>query len=166
MDAAEEQAIEWDCQKLMRQYYHLVDQKEYEKAAQLFTHDIEWWSMGVSLKGRDDILNALHGALGDDTIRHVFTNTLIEVIDENHVTSRSYNTNYYIRGVKLEDRDEPIPFKGPHRLGDNCADLVRTDEGWKISRRHVSHVFRRDPEERVGLEIWGDEAGKMKKLKS
>ena len=41
MNRDEEIAIEWDCQKLLRQYYHYVDQKEYEKAAELFTPDVE-----------------------------------------------------------------------------------------------------------------------------
>lgn len=56
MNRDEEIAIEWDCQKLLRQYYHYVDQKEYEKAAELFTPDVEWSSMSVVLKGRDDII--------------------------------------------------------------------------------------------------------------
>ena len=161
MDRDQEIAIEWDCQKVLRHYYHLVDQKRYDEAVQIFTPDIEWWSMGVALKGHDDILKGLHGALGDGTIRHVFTNTVIDVIDENHAVSRSYNTNYYTKGVKLEEQDGPLPMKGPHRLGVNEAELVRTDDGWKISRRKVSHVFRRNPAERVGLEIWGEEADKL-----
>ena len=45
MTRDEERAIEWDCQKVWRQYYHYVDQKEYEKAAQLFTPDIDWRSV-------------------------------------------------------------------------------------------------------------------------
>ena len=56
MNRDEEIAIEWDCQKLLRQYYHYVDQKEYEKAAELFTPDVEWSSMSIVLKGRDDII--------------------------------------------------------------------------------------------------------------
>ena len=59
MTRDEEIAIEWDCQKVLRHYYHLVDQKRYEEAVQIFTPDIEWWSMGVKLKGHDDILKAL-----------------------------------------------------------------------------------------------------------
>ena len=77
MNRDEEIAIEWDCQKLLRQYYHYVDQKEYEKAAELFTPDVEWSSMSIVLKGRDDIIKGLHGSLEDGTIRHVFTNTVV-----------------------------------------------------------------------------------------
>ena len=36
MTRDEEIAIEWDCQKVLRHYYHLVDQKRYEEAVQIF----------------------------------------------------------------------------------------------------------------------------------
>lgn len=160
MNRSDEIAIELDCQKILSQYYNLVDKKEYEKAVQLFTPNIKWASMGVVLEGRDEVLEGLFGSLSDGTIRHVFTNTVITVIDKNHVVSRSYNTNYYARGIKFEDQKEAISFVGPHRLMDNYTDLVRTDDGWKILRRSTGQVFRTKPDELVGLEIWGEDAGK------
>ena len=36
MDHEEERAIEWDCQKVLRQYYNYVDHHEFEKAVNLF----------------------------------------------------------------------------------------------------------------------------------
>ena len=32
MDSEPERGIEWDCQKVLRQYYHHVDHHEFEKA--------------------------------------------------------------------------------------------------------------------------------------
>ena len=160
MTRDEERAIEWDCQKVWRQYYHFVDQKEYEKAAQLFTPDIDWRSV-VNLKGRDEIVQALYGALGEGTIRHVLTNMVVNVIDENHAEARTYNTIYYTRGVKIEMRDDPIPFEGPNRLSDCDAEFVRMEDGWHISRRTTHQVFRHNVEDRLGLEIWGEKEGKM-----
>lgn len=164
MTRDEERAIEWDCQKLWRRYYYHVDHREFEQAAALFTEDIDWTnSMGIVLSGRDELLKGLYGALGDGTIRHVLTNMVINVVDEDHATARAYNSICYKKGVKYEEHDGPIPFEGPHRLGDNYTEFLRTDEGWRISKRRSNIIFRRNPEERVGLEIWGDEAGKMEK---
>ena len=164
MTREEERAIEWDCQKLWRRYYYHVDHREFEQAAALFTEDIDWTnSMGIVLSGRDELLKGLYGALGDGTIRHVLTNMVINVVDEDHATARAYNSICYKKGVKYEEHDGPIPFEGPHRLGDNYTEFLRTDEGWRISKRRSNIIFRRNPEERVGLEIWGDEAGKMEK---
>ena len=69
MDRNQERGIEWDCQKTLRQYYRHVDHHEYDEAAQLFTEDADWKVMGLSLKGRGEILEALHGGLGNDTGR-------------------------------------------------------------------------------------------------
>ena len=159
MDRKQERAIEWECQRVLRQYYHYVDQREYEKAANLFTPDVDWQAMGVHLKGRDEILKGLVGGLAEGTIRHVITNTVVDVIDETHAVSKSYNADYYEPGVKVEDSDGPIPFEGAHRIHDNYAELVHTDEGWLISKRAVKIIFRRSGKP-VALESWAKAEGK------
>jgi len=163
MDADEERGIEWDCQKLVRQYYSHVDQREFDKAVQLFTPDVEWYSMGVNLHGREDILEALKPALGRGTIRHVVTNMVVKVVNDDHAESDFYHTIYYQSEAEFETHDGPIPFEGPHRTHDQHDWYVRTDDGWKIEKR-VSHVvFRRNPDEPVALEAWAAEAGKTGK---
>ena len=57
--------------------------------------------------------------------------------------------------------DGPAELDGPHRLEDDVADLVRTDEGWKISRRYVTVSFRRRTQESCGLEDWAKAEGKL-----
>ncbi len=163
MTRDEERAIEWDCQKLWRQYYHHVDLKEYEQAVAMFADDIDWTNtMGVSLTSREDLLAGLHGALGDGTIRHVLTNMVVEAVDEDHANARAYASVYYAKGVKIEESEGPIAFNGPHRTCDTYAEFLRTEEGWKIALRRSHIIFRRNPEERVGLEIWGEAAGKIR----
>ena len=89
MDRETEQGIEWDCQKLLRQYYHYVDQREYEKATALFTPDLDWEVMGLRVESLDAMLEALQNSLGSDTIRHILTNAVVTVIDENHATAKT-----------------------------------------------------------------------------
>ena len=67
MTRDEELAIEWDCQKVWRQYYHYVDHHEFDKAIKLFTEDVTWESMGLDVNGRDAVLETLHSGLGNDT---------------------------------------------------------------------------------------------------
>ena len=160
MDSETERGIEWDVQKVLRQYYHHVDQREYDKATALFTPDVDWDVMGLKVNNHEDMLEALQQSLGSDTIRHVLTNTVVTVIDEDHATARSYNTLYYTAGVRIEDQDEPLEFEGPHRTHDAYAELVRTDDGWKIAKRRTQMIFRRNPDEPVTLEIWSKATGK------
>ena len=160
MDSETERGIEWDCQKVLRQYYHYVDQRKYEKATALFTPDVDWEGMGLRVTSHEDMLEALKKSLGNDTIRHVLTNTVVTVVDENHANARSYNTLYYTAGARIEDQVDPLPFEGPHRTHDGNAELIRTDDGWKISKRRSQIIFRRNPDEPVTLETWSRSVGK------
>ena len=160
MDSETERGIEWDVQKVLRQYYHHVDQREYDKATALFTPDVDWDVMGLKVNNQEDMLEALQQSLGSDTIRHVLTNTVVTVVDENHATARSYNTLYYTADTEYRESDNPLAMEGPHRLLDSYAELTRTSDGWRISKRRSLIVFRRDPDEPVPLETWGESEGR------
>jgi ketosteroid isomerase-like protein len=134
MNRDEERAIEWDCQKTMRQYYDYVDHRDFDSAANLFTEDIDWLSHGVRLQGRKELREGLQAALGEGTIRHVLSNTVVNVIDEDSA-----------------------------ELVDCYAALRRTPEGWRIAKRRAPIIFRRNPDEPVRLETWGEKAGKITK---
>jgi ketosteroid isomerase-like protein len=161
MDSKTEWTIEWECQKVLRRYNDHVAQREFEKAVALFAPDVEFDAMGITLKGRAALLEALRGALSEGTVRHVITNTVVNVIDENHATAHSYHTNYYSQDGKREEMDGPLEFEGPHRVEDDYVELVRTDAGWQIARRREKIIFRRQPKKKVGLEIWAEQEDKF-----
>ena len=154
MERDRELAIEWDCQKLVREYYQHVDRREFEQAVALFIPDVLWEVLGVKLQGRETLLKGLNGALADGTIRHIVTNSLVKVIDEDHADIRFYLSIYYTEGIRVEEHDGPLPFKGPHRIMDQGDSLVRTKEGWRTSYRWGKSIFRRDLEQPVKLETW------------
>ena len=140
MDREQEREIEWDCQKVLRKYYHHVDQRQYDEAVQLFTPDVHWVVMGLDLHGREAVRGSF-GGLTDSTIRHVLTNTIVDVVDKDHVDVTSYVTIYVEKGFP---DDGPIPFEGPNRLAANIDKMVRTDEGWCIAYRGSPLAFARD----------------------
>ena len=140
MNEEQRYAIEWDCQKLSRQYYHLMDQRNYDDAIMLFSTDVHWEVMGLDLHGRKAVREAFSG-LTDSTIRHVLTNAIVDVVDEDNANSISYVTIYVEKGFP---DDVPIPFKGPNRLGENHDKLVRTEDGWLIAHRGGRRAFARD----------------------
>ena len=89
MDEGQKHAIEWDCLRVLRQFYHLADQREYEKATIFLTPDVERHVLGVDLRGRDNILKGLVGGVAEGTVAHVITNTVVNVIHETHAVSTS-----------------------------------------------------------------------------
>ena len=154
MDRNQERVIEWDCEKAVRKYYQHVDGRDFEEAVALYTPDVLWEVLGVRLRGRDALLNGLRGALADGTIRHMVTNTLVDVVDESHADVRFYLSIYYTQGIRVEDHGGPLPFEGPHRIMDQGDTMIRTDQGWRTSYRWGKPIFRRDIDQPVQLETW------------
>lgn len=163
MNRDREREIEWEISRALNQYYCDVDQRVYENAAALYTEDAEWQSLGVRLHGREEILQALYGGLADGTIRHIKTNCIVDVTDEDHAQARWTNTVYYTADQRIEDSDGPITFEGPHRIQDFTADFVRTSDGWRIRHRDSKLVFRCNLDEPVRIESWAKQKGKEDK---
>ena len=161
MTRDEERAIEWDCQKVLRLYYQHVDHHEFEEAVKLFTEDVTWKVMGLDLKGRDELLEALYGGLGNDSIRHVLTNMIVNAIDEDNAELWTYTTIYYSREGRREDKDGPLHFEGPHRFGDGYAKMRRVGDEWQIAVREGGRQIFRRPNEPVALEDWAEKEGKV-----
>lgn len=161
MDRATERGIEWDCQKILRQYYHHIDHHEFEQAVQLFAEDVTWQLVGLDLTGRDAILEALHAGLGSDTIRHVVTNIIVNVIDEDHADLLTYTTIYYSKEGRREDMDQPLPLSGPHRLVDTYAKMRWHVDAWQIAARGGGGQIFRRPDEPITIETWAKEEGRL-----
>ena len=138
MDDERAFAIEWDCQKLLQRYYHLMDQRQFDDAVNLFTDNVLWQVGAFELHGREAMRNAFGNT--DLTMRHILSNSVVQVIDEDHADATSYVTSYVEKDVR---DDKPVPFHGPHRLGENYDKLVRTTEGWRIAERRGKHAFAR-----------------------
>ena len=163
MDREQARAIEWECQKVVRRYYAHVDAYEYDQAVQMFTPDVDWSVIGVKLNGRQEILDGLEGGLGAGTIRHIITNTVTDVIDEDHATARSYVTLYSSHDIRFDQTDDVIGFEGANLLGELVNDFVRTGEGWRIAKRRGLGVFMRNPEKPFPIHDWADAEGKATK---
>ena len=158
MDYNQERAIVWDCEKTIRKYYHHVDLGEFDEAVALFTSDVLWEVLGVKLRGHENLLKGLHDSLGDGTIRHIVTNTLVYVVDENNADVKFYLSIYYTQGIRIENNDGPLPFVGPHRIMDQGDTMIRTEQGWRTSYRWGRPVFRRNIDQPIQLETWAGNA--------
>ena len=116
--------------------------------------------MGGDLKARDELLEGLHGGLGNDTIRHVVSNTVVKVSDENNAELSEYHKIYYSREGRREDMAGPLHFDGPHRLTDANAKMKRVGDEWQIAARGSRRIFTR-PNEPVATEEWAEKKGKV-----
>lgn len=144
MDLAVRQTIERDCERLMYQYCHYCDHDEAARIAELFTEDGEWHSpnLGVRMIGQNGIRKGFQRRQDNKgrMSRHVCTNPLVEVISETEAKGVVYMNLYYHDGDP--DR-ETSPIESLQKLGEYRDKFVKTDLGWRFSRREVVANFLR-----------------------
>ena len=141
MNTATEQEIQWECKQMLARYYNHVDHGEFEEGAHIFAPDVEWrWREWV-VNGRENMLKDLKFALTRVHIRHLITNTVIKVIDDDHATSLSYVTIYTHKNECADDGS--APYEGPDYINELHDKLVRLDDGWHIAQRHIKTAFER-----------------------
>jgi len=140
MNAAERQAIEWECTKLCHQFANLGDINDFRALSTLFTED---GSMSrpsvpdVDIKGRQTIINAFlkRPAL---VIRHIVSNVVIEVQSASEATGFSL-----IIFLAAPQSDALLPLvSGPIQVGEFRDKFVKTADGWKFQQRKGKLALR------------------------
>jgi len=132
MDREQARAIEWDCAKLVHEFYCALDDQRYSDLANLFAPKGIWNRLGIDLTGPDEILRAMTGR-ADWVTAHLVSNLRVKVLDEDHAETAQYITLYRIEGVD--------PAKGPPDVVLPIGVLrhwdqhVRVAGEWKIARK-------------------------------
>ena len=139
MDEDRTLAIEWQCAKVLTHYYNLVDQGEFDSAVALFTSDVVWSMDGDEYRGHDGNLSGMHKLLDESLIRHVISNIVVTVIDEDHAEAVTYLVVYCY--PKQDVADGKLETVAANRFSEVVNQLVRTEDGWRISRREIKNVM-------------------------
>ncbi len=142
MDRDEERAIEWDCAKVLNEFYVFTDAGDYEGAANLFTEDGIWTLWDIKLDSRQAICDSLRDGFTPVFIKHFLTNIIVTVIDKDHANAVAYSAVY--RQEKDEMEGGVMPLVAPWALGRMDNKMVRTKDGWRIARRDVDGWLRRE----------------------
>lgn len=146
MDAIDRFLIERECERLVTRCCHYVDHGEAQRIADLFTEDGVWTAPGiVTMRGQQELRKGLGERQARTTrvARHVCTNLLLTVIDENTAEGVVYLTLYRHDRKEGEDEGELAPLEAPLMLGEYRDRFVRTPDGWRIAHREVAVSFRR-----------------------
>ena len=130
-------AIEQACARLVTAFHVHIDAFEHDSVIGLFAEDAVWVHPMVGpLHGHAPMRQYLDSKSRKPTAMHITTNILIDVIDDKHAKGRAYYTLYY----DGEGRD-PAPITGPTAVGQYADEFIRTDKGWRFSRRAPKNFF-------------------------
>jgi SnoaL-like domain len=132
MDRDSERAIEWDCTRLVIDFYKFLDEKRYSELAALFAEDGSWTRLGRELIGPRAIVEAMNDREDWLTV-HVVTNIRIDVIDGDHADTTQYITLYRHEG--WDAKDGPAPVVPPLGVLRHRDKLVRRNGTWKFKQK-------------------------------
>ena len=128
--------IEDACTNLVLDYAFYRDRLDAEPYANLFAEDAVLTVLGEVFTGRDAIRKRLVEGRNGPVTRHMMSTVRIFVQDEDNASGVSYVTVYAAAPGEF-----PLAVEGFMGLGEYHDKFVRTEDGWKISRRTFVHVF-------------------------
>lgn len=140
MDRDQARSVEWDCARLVTEFYCALDEKRYKDLAALFTQDGVWNRLGVDLTGPDAILESM-ATRTDWLTAHLVTNIRIQIVDQNRVDTTQYITLYRHEGWQPEAGPPPVVL--PLGVLKHWDTHVRIGTEWKIARK-ISRAIMAD----------------------
>lgn len=132
-------ADKFECQELVLKFIRHLDFHEADKMAELVTEDVEFDRRGQMIKGRDKLLEVYGGLPPHNVFRHLCTNILIDIVDENHAKGLTFFIFYRHGGDAAPDY--PVLLDVPQVIGDIHDEFRRTEDGWRICRRQTQEIF-------------------------
>lgn len=142
IDVENRLAIESACTRVVHQYAYMVDFRDYDGFADLFTEKCVFDVNGQTASSREEMRVGVARTPADLLRRHVTTNILIDVIDENSAHGVAYFTVYRAR---LDKDQSVLPALRPAVVGHYKDKFVKTAEGWKFAER-IGVFDMMDPE--------------------
>lgn len=140
MDAITRMLIEHECRKLSDLYCKHLDHRSPEEFANLYAEDAVYKPavQPDPIVSREKILAWFHTYPATRMVRHLSTNQVVEVIDENNAKGTSYAITFR----------EPDPQEGkissqstPRAVVEYVDTYKRTDDGWKFASRYYNIDF-------------------------
>jgi hypothetical protein len=140
MSTDERTEIELACKDLVNRLVQLSDHQLKVESSELFTTDGTWIRGGTPYTGRAAIIASFKGS-PTDVIRHLATGTVIDVEDERNARGVTYYIVYRY-DPKTSEPKLPMPLEKPFSMGEWHDNFVKTDHGWRFSRREVKRLFQ------------------------
>lgn len=134
--------IEAICQRLSIAFANAADRHDAAGLSGTFAVDGQFDRRGEVVKGRAAIAASMADWSPDMVLRHVCSNLLVEVQDENNATGITYATVWrHPPEKKAERKGKVAPLTQPAALVEYHDKYVRTEEGWRIAYRRTVPVF-------------------------
>jgi hypothetical protein len=142
MDKSKIELIRSECEQLFLNIGWLTDHGPQQDIAQLFTEDGEFDRDGTLVKGRGELLDLYTKRPISLMTRHLVSNLRVFPLSEEHATCTAYATVYRYRNPDASKPVLPVSCEGPESVTEYEDQMVKTADGWKVSRRVIKAVIQ------------------------
>jgi len=153
----------FQCAQVLNRFFYYLDEFRYEDLVGLMLEDGTWFRQGQSLRGRGQILGTLNERSRTQRIRHIITNTVVDVAEPGKAVGTAYLTVY-----KFDDGSEltrPPTIDAPFRISLVQVKFTKVSDKWLIAEQHIAPQFElssREPSSASSLSK-SETAGKSQK---
>jgi len=140
MDTNQRLQIVEACRDLATRLTYHSDHEEFDKAVTFYHVEGVWVRNGVPLTTHAAIRAAMSDRKPGTLLRHLLTNIMIDVLDQNSAKGVIYYLAYRHR-AESESALAPRPMHLPFSMGEMHDEYVRTQAGWKLMHRKVKRCF-------------------------
>lgn len=142
MNESKIELIRRECEQLFFNIAWLTDHGPHQDIAMLFTEDGEFDRDGVRIKGREELIDLYAKRPISLMTRHLVSNLIITALSDDHATCRAYVTVYRYRSPDSSIPTLPLECEGPEVVNEYEDQMVRTSDGWKVSRRVMKMMIQ------------------------
>ena len=134
--------IRRECERVFLEIARLTDHGPQHAIAQFFTQDGELDRDGMVLGGRAALLELYAKRPANLLTRHLVSNVMVTPLSSEHAICHAYATIYRFRSTDGSAPVPPVTCEGPESVAEYEDRMVKTDEGWKISRRILKTIIQ------------------------
>lgn len=138
---ADRATIQRDIEQMIFRFFLHLDEQEYDQLSALMAPTGTWFRNNVLLKGPEGVREAMRSRPVGFTTRHLITNIIVDIADNDHADVTYYMTVFVHSGDAKPTSHVKIDH--PMHVSVFRQKVVRTSGGWRIAELSGTPTFHR-----------------------
>lgn len=142
MTELQKEQIRRECERVFLEIARLTDLGPHHAIADFFTEDGELDRDGTVSRGRAALLDLYAKRPASLLTRHLISNVMVSPLSSGQAVCHAYATVYRFRASDGTSPVTPVICQGPESIAEYEDQMIKSDDGWKISRRILKTVIQ------------------------
>jgi hypothetical protein len=138
---ADRAAIQRDIEQMIYRFFLHLDEQQYDELSAMMAPDGTWLRNNVSLKGPAGVREAMRTRPVGFTTRHLITNVIVDIVDDDHADVTYYMTVFVHSGDAKPAG--AVKMDLPMHVSIFRQKVVRVAGAWRIADLSGTATFHR-----------------------